>query len=118
MTLKKHSGYSYGDDHADLREELLDYSRANGYPTQHFADALCTCGESIFRLRLDDDHGAAVRTCGADQFQLSVGVALYADSDDVRWLYVGGRCSTCGLVAIYGDWKNEFNGYGDLLARV
>jgi hypothetical protein len=28
------------------------------------------------------------------------------------------RCPACGLTAVYGDWKNEFNGYRDLLARV
>lgn len=33
--------------------------------------------------------------------------------DDVRWLYLGCRCVTCGLTACYGDWKNEYPGYGD-----
>jgi hypothetical protein len=33
-------------------------------------------------------------------------------------LYLGCRCPACGLVAVYGDWKNEFNGYRELLAKV
>ena len=56
--------------------------------------------------------------CGEGNFQITVGLLLYEDSEDVRWLYVGCRCPACGLTATYGDWKNEFNGYRELLARV
>ncbi len=44
-------------------------------------------------------------------------MSLYEGSEDVRWLYVGCRCPACGLTAVYGDWKNEFNGYRDLLPK-
>lgn len=95
---------------------------------------------------MDDNEGAAVRVCvgckaehpigdsdgcleeaelgeyacpcGGEEFEITVGVSLYADSEDVRWLYLGCRCPKCGLAAVYGDWKNEFNGYQELLARV
>jgi hypothetical protein len=56
--------------------------------------------------------------CGGEAFEISVGVSLYDDSEDVRWLYLGCRCPGCGLTAVYGDWKNEYIGYGGLLARV
>ena len=56
--------------------------------------------------------------CGGKEFEITVGVSLYEESEDVRWLYLGCRCPKCGLTAVYGDWKNEFNGYRDLLARV
>ena len=42
----------------------------------------------------------------------------YDQSEDVRWLYVGCRCPACGLTGCYGDWKNEFIDYRNLLARV
>ena len=46
------------------------------------------------------------------------GVALYAKSEDVRWLYLGLRCPACKLTAVYGDWKCEAGPYRELLARV
>ena len=100
----------------------------------------------VFGVLLDDTAGAAARTCqacehqhpigdseaylddaelgecacpcGSEAFEITVGVALYDDSEDVRWLYLGFRCPVCGLTAVYGDWKNEFNGYRELLAKV
>ena len=146
MTLRKKSGQSYGDSQADIRVELLDYSKSVSYLSEHYADASCTCGSKVFTLCIDDDEGAAVRTCGtcslehpigdsADyldeaslkececpcgngSFEITVGVALYQGSQDVKWIYVGCRCFRCGLVACYGDWKNEFEDFRKLLAMV
>jgi hypothetical protein len=146
MALTKRGKYRYGDSAADIRAELERYGQVNGYPVHHAAEAKCTCGGTVFKLRLDDNEGAAVRQClacanehpigdsadfldaaeleecacpcGAEQFEITVGVSLYADSEDVKWLYLGCRCAKCGLTAVYGDWKNEFNGYRQLLARV
>ena len=146
MALKKRGKYRYSDSQADIRAEVLRYSKENAYPAHHFADSLCACGGKRFRLSLDDTEGAAVRTCvgcnsehpigdsdeyledaeleecacpcGGEEFEITVGVSLYEGSEDVRWLYVGCRCPACELTAVYGDWKNEFNGYRDLLARV
>ena len=146
MTLTKRGKYSYGDSQADIRDELLRYSKANAYVAEHFADAVCKCGGILFRLGLDDNEGAAVRTCiackadhsigdsdefleeaelgecacpcGQEEFEISVGVSLYEGSEDVKWLYLGCRCPKCGLTAVYGDWKNEYIGYKELLARV
>jgi hypothetical protein len=146
MVLKKRGKYRYGDSQADIRDELLRYSKKNGYFAHHFADAVCKCGEKLFGLALDDDQGAAVWVCvacktehpigdsdeyleeaelgecacpcGGETFEITIGVSLYEDSEDVRWLYLGCRCPKCGLAAVYSDWKNEFNGYQKLLARV
>lgn len=144
--LKQRGKYRYGDSQADIRDELLRYSKLNAYPTQQFADARCNCGARSFRLRLDDTAGAAVRAClvcksehsiadsgdflaeaaleecacpcGREEFEITVGLSLYDDSEDVRWLYIGCRCAKCGITAVYGDWKNEFSGYQQLLAKV
>src|SRR5689334_19158425 len=143
MALKRCGKHRYGDEQADIRLELLRYSKANAYATHHFADAVCRCGGRQFRLTVDDVEGAAIRTCaeyghehpigdsdkylqdaelqacecpcGGDIFEITVGVSLYEGSDDVRWLYVGCRCPACGLTGCYGDWKNEFKGYEELL---
>jgi hypothetical protein len=146
MALRKKGRHNYGDDHSDLQDELRDYSRQNGCLATQFANALCSCGGTTFRVQLDEEEGAAVRTCltcglehavadsagylteatleecgcpcGSTSFEMSVGLALYAESQDVKWLYLGLRCLHCGLVACYGDWKNEYIGYEDLLQRV
>lgn len=146
MALRKRGKYRYGDSQADIRDELLRYSKSVGYLAQHYTDAVCKCEERLFQLKLDDTQGAAVRTCvscqdehpmgdsdeyleeaelsecacpcGGEQFEITAAVSLYDDSEDVRWFYVGCRCPACNLKAVYGDWKNEYNGYQELLARV
>jgi len=146
MALTKRGKYRYGETHADIQEELLRYSKLNGYEVQHVAEAICTCGERVFHLQLDENEGAAVRVCtrcsdkhpigdsvdylceaeleqctcpcGDEQFEITAGVSLYDDSEDVRWIYLGCRCPACGLTAVYGDWKNEFIGYQALMENV
>jgi hypothetical protein len=146
MALTKRGNYQYGDGQEDIRDEILRYSKDNGYLAQHFADAVCQCGGRLFSVLLDDNEGAAARTCiacehqhpigdsqeyldaaelgqcacpcGKETFEVTVGVSLYDESEDVRWIYLGFRCPTCEVTAVYGDWKNEFSGYRELLARV
>ena len=146
MTLARRGDHSYGTDRNDIAAEISRYSKATGYLAEHFVLASCGCGCTTFGLTLDDNEGAAVRTCsscheehpigdsdeylddaeleecacpcGAELFEIAVGVSLYADSEDVRWLYLGCRCPACDLTAVYGDWKNEFNGFQALLDKV
>src|ERR1700730_10673971 len=105
MALVKRGNHWYGDGQADVRAELWRYSKQNAYVVHHFADAVCQCGGRVFRLRLDDLQGAAVRLCvacedehpigdsaeylgdanleareclcGRDDFEITVGVSLY-----------------------------------------
>src|SRR4051812_36926020 len=63
MALTKRGKYRYGENRADIRAEILRYSKTNAYVAEHFADAACVCGGKVFRLVLDDTEGAAVRTC-------------------------------------------------------
>lgn len=147
MALSKRGKWRFGDSQADIRAEILRYSKRVGYPADHFADAVCGCGGRVFSLYVDDTRGVASRVCvscdseahpigdsaeymdeaeeeecacpcGKEAFEITVGVSLYDDSEDVRWLYIGCRCTDCGLTAVYGDWKNEYIGYRELLARV
>jgi hypothetical protein len=146
MALRKRGKWRYGNGRADIRTEIERYSKGVEYSAHHFADAVCKCGGTVFRLSLDDDAGVAIRSCvsceaehpigdsdefmedaepeecacpcGGEGFEITVGVSLYEENEDVRWLYLGCRCPACALTAVYGDWKNEFNGYRELLARV
>jgi uncharacterized protein YacL (UPF0231 family) len=147
MTLEKRGEYCYGDSQSDIREEIIRYSKAVGYVADsHFADAVCKCGGRIFSILLDGDEGAVARTCiqcdyqhpigdsedyldeadlhqceclcGAETFEVTAGIALYPESDDVRWFYLGLRCQQCGLTGVYGDWKNEYTDYRKLLEMV
>ena len=146
MALRKKGKYSYGDSQLDLQDELLRYSQENGYAIVHYADAVCICGGKVFNLLLDDTEGAAVRvciSCGAKhpigdsekylenaeleececpcafgEFEITAGVALYQDSEDVKWLYIGCRCAKCSLTACYGDWKNEYIGFREFLNHI
>lgn len=145
MALRKRGKYWYGDLQADIRAELTRFGKLNEYVPTQFADCRCRCGATTFRLRMDEDEGAAVRictacgdehpigdsgdylseaqlqdrgcSCGGDALEITVGVSLYDGSEDVRWLYVGCRCPACSLTGCYGDWKNEFIDYRKLLAR-
>jgi hypothetical protein len=146
MARRQQGEFNYGGSQSDIRAELQDYSKANGYSAHHFADATCNCSGRVFRLFIDDNEEAAVRECiackekhpigdsgnylanatleececpcGARVFEITAAVALYANSEDVRWFYLGCRCITCGLTACYGDWKNEFIDYKKLLEQI
>jgi hypothetical protein len=145
MGVRKKGKWWYGDSQADIRTELARFGKSNYLPTE-FADAKCSCGTTTFRLAMDEAQGVAVRTCSqcaaghpigdsdeylsdaelekvlclcdGEVFEITVGVALYEDSEDVKWLYVGCRCPSCNLTGCYGDWKNEFQDYRALLKRV
>src|SRR5438105_3250675 len=134
MALRKRGKWRYGDSQADIRDEILRYSKGVAYLAHHYADAVCKCGGKVFSLLLDDTQGAAVRRCvacedehpigdsdeyleeaeleecacpcGGEAFEITVAVSLYDGSEDVKWLYLGCRCPSCGLTAVYRDWKN------------
>ena len=146
MALKKRGEYWYGDSQADIPGELVRYGKLDDEVPTHFKDVRCKCGSTTFRLQMDDEQGAAVRTCtscgtehaigdsgeylkdanleprgcvcGGDVFEITIGVSLYEESNDARWLYVGCRCPACRMLGNYGDWTSEFPDYTKLLERV
>jgi hypothetical protein len=114
MGLRQRGEYWYGDSQSDIREELARFGTLNGPVPTQFADARCRCGGTTFRLQTDENEGAAVRVCTAcasehpigdsdeylegaeleervclcdgDAFEITVGVSLYEETEDVRWL--------------------------------
>ena len=110
-----------------------------------FAQAVCACASRSFKLETDEEQGIAKRLCAhcgamhvmgdgsdyadgaafeghacicsAEELELCSGVALYDDSNDVRWFYIGCRCTKCDLVGVFADWKCEGGDADALLAR-
>lgn len=145
MAVHQRDDRSYADNQDDLPEVIRQYI-ADSYPAEHFADAVCPCGCRTFELALDEEEGVAVRVCtqceaehsigdsgdypeGAElefceclcdavAFEITVGVALCPDSQDVRWLYLACRCPQCNLAGCYADWRNESLDYRELLNNV
>lgn len=145
MTVLKKGRYWFGTEDADVQVELVRFSRLNQYEAVKFSVASCTCGGSTFKLESDEDAGAAKRicagcgttklmgdsvdyaadaqfdnhlcVCGAETFAIISGVALYANSNDVRWYYIGCRCSACSLIGVFADWKCEGGDADALLAE-
>ena len=64
MALKKDGNSFFGDNQSDIPEMLINYSQ-DGYLTEHFQDAVCSCGKNHFRLFVDDIEGAAIRICAS-----------------------------------------------------
>ncbi|MCP4375338.1 MAG: hypothetical protein GY794_04075 [bacterium] len=146
MSITIRNSQNYTDSQSNICEVLLDYSKNVTYLAEHFADAKCSCGGTQFRLMIDDNEGVATRsctscgkehpigdsaeyledaeleececTCGNNSFEITVGVSLYQDSEDVKWLYIGCRCPKCQLTGCYADWKNEYENYKELLERI
>lgn len=60
---KKEDGYWYGDNHADLRQEMLRYSELNGYPIDNYVDVRCACENDTFHFGTNEQEGFAIRLC-------------------------------------------------------
>lgn len=146
MPLHHRDDQTFADSQQDIPTALVEYSKTKGYLAEKFADAVCECGNRTFELHVDETQGVGGRICvacehqhvmgdgeeyledaeleicecicGAPALEITVGVALYADSEDVRWFYIGGRCPDCGLTGCYADWKNEYPHYQELLANI
>jgi hypothetical protein len=141
MSLRKKGQYRYASEDSDILTEIARYSRLNAYEATRFTSISCGCGGTNFTLETDEEAGSARRTCAncgecrfvgdsadyaaeatfgthvcaCDSSRLSIGLglALYPDSHDVRWLYIGCRCPSCNIVGVYADWKCEA-GHADL----
>lgn len=146
MTLTRKGKHWYGSEDHDIRGAIQSFSEGNGYPAIEYRASVCVCGSTLFRLFDDEDAGVARRDCvrcrnshlmgdgaeyageadleaheclcGAEALVIQCGVALYPESWDVRWFYIGCRCPQCQLVGVYAEWKCEAGDVGEFLARV
>ena len=145
MTIDKTGKWWVGSDEADLEEYLKAYS-ADGYITHEFRLANCPCGSASFLLWADDGEGTAKRICslcnsihylcdseeywteetsvewkcvecGSKLANIGVGFSLYEDGE-VRWLYVGERCTQCGVMGCAAQWKVAYIPSKQLIEQV
>jgi hypothetical protein len=122
----------------ETAEDLTEYIRIlteDGYPASRFVVARCSCGKAHFRLLADPVQGCAKRVCVAcgneaficdseeywdeatpkklkckckkDTFEIIVGFSL-RDDGEIKWLTVGERCVSCGMLGSYLDWKIDY----------
>lgn len=147
MASVKKGKYWYGESIDDVKEQVRTFSKGNGYPASKFSESICECGGKEFHLESDEEEGVARRSCvicskamfmGGDGaifacrasleehlcvcdssvFQLLSGVSLYPQSNDVRWYYIGCRCSGCGLVGVFAEWKCDSGDADEFLSSV
>jgi hypothetical protein len=145
MSIDKSGKWWVGTSPHDIKEFLEAYS-AEGYGTSEFRQAKCDCGGDVFELMADDDEGCAKRictSCGHARFicdseeywpdaspehwkcvecsstsaNVGVGFSIY-DDGEVRRLYVGERCSVCGVLGCFAGWKVGYSPSKQLLEKV
>jgi ribosomal protein S27AE len=133
-----------GEDFGDLGDYLRMLT-AEGYPADRILQSVCSCGGTTHRLRADPVEGVAQRTCvacgsgafiadseeewsearpqqwrcvcGHDTAELGVAFSLKRDGE-VRWVTVGQRCTSCGVLGMMVDWKIGYGPSVHLLAQL
>ena len=126
--------YWTGDSPADIDEWLVEYTEN---PDLKVRPVICRlCGSDVFRIRCDQDEGAMqviCGSCGAKKILLdgeeiwedcsprarrcrvckenlnNVRVGFdYRENGDVKWVYIGNRCTSCGTLGSYVDWSIDY----------
>jgi hypothetical protein len=131
-----------GANFADLAE-YVRLLTADGYPAERVIQSICACGNPTFHLLADQDAGCAQRICTACRqvvfigdsaeywadaepkevscpckqrvFEIGVGFS-FREQGEVKWITVGQRCSKCGILASYVDWKIDYSPSTHLLS--
>ena len=126
--------YRTGTSPDDMIEWLREYTEDDSLEVHHVKCQ--NCGNIALEARVDGDEGAIQYNCpecgtkkilldGEDiwadchpkkrkcivcknsRFNIAVGF-IRRESGDVRWVYIGERCSNCGTLASYADWEINF----------
>jgi hypothetical protein len=145
MAIDKSGKWWIGSMAEDLREYLIAFS-SEGYKIHDFRLAKCQFGSEDFYLWADDGEGTAKRIClscesshlicDSEEYwedsmpiewvcvecssklaNFGVGFSLYEDGE-IRWLYIGERCSTCGVLGCAAQWKVAYAPSKQLLDQV
>lgn len=146
MTIDTSGKWWVGSEAEDLAEYLEAYS-SDSYLASVFRLSRCNCGSLEFHLDADDSEGVARRTCVAcgsqhyiceseefwaeatperwrcvechsEQANVGVGYAMYEDDPTgVKWVYIGERCTGCGVLGCFAGWKVAESGALHLLEK-
>jgi hypothetical protein len=135
MAIDKSGKFWTGAGASDIDEYLGALTASNAPATDRYVHAACVCGSAAFGLAVDNDEGCAQRTCtrcktkhlicdsadsvadaelepvtcpcGGKEFQICVGFA-HRDDRSIKWVYIGHRCTRCGVLASSVDWKVDY----------
>jgi hypothetical protein len=146
MTIDTSGKWWVGSEPNDIAGFLEAYA-SEGYEVDEFRLARCKCGSTSFLLDSDDNEGVARRTCticgfehficdseefwdeskperfvcieyGSEAANIGVGFSIYPKRGGIRWLYVGARCSVCGVLGCFAGWKVGTSDSMDLLEKI
>lgn len=133
--IDKSKKYWTGDSAEDISEWLRLYAEDDSMDVK---PVIChTCGNDSFVLRVDQDEGAIqvkCTACGTKKILLdcddiwedakpkrrwcpvckiskshNVRVGFVRrENGSVKWVYIGSRCTRCGTLGSYLDWKIDY----------
>jgi hypothetical protein len=133
-----------GSDFHDL-SEYIGLLNAEGYTIGQVIQSLCTCQNRTFTLRVDAREGCAQRTCTSCHNQALIGDSAdiwaeatpsnvrcrcrhtifevgigfsFRDKIEVRWITVGHRCVSCGILGSAVNWGVDYVPSSHLLNNV
>lgn len=134
MTIDKGGKWWKGSSFEDIVEYIKLYM-ADSYPVKQVIQSVCTCGNTSFTLKVDQEEGCAQRTCTAcnkstfigdsDEiwmdahpkkvgcpckntvFEIGVGFS-FRDDENINWVTIGHRCTNCGILASSADWEISY----------
>ncbi len=132
MTIDKSGKWWKGSSFEDVTEYIKLYM---GYPVEQVVQSICTCGNTTFTLKVDQEEDCAQRTCTAcnkstfigdsDEywedaspkkvrcpckntvFEIGVGFS-FRDDGNIKWVTIGHRCMKCGVLGSSADWKINY----------
>lgn len=136
MAIDESGKWWKGSTPQDMDEYIRLLSQEH-YPIDDFRLSSCICGGLEFKLDFDKNEGCAKRKClkcetehficdseehaedadfetwsciecRSSSTNVSVGYALRS-AEDIKWIYIVGRCSLCGVLGCYADWKIDFS---------
>ena len=123
-----------GDSPDDIDEWLAEYTEKSDLKIKQVR---CHhCGSEEFKVRVDQDEGAIQVTCAScgkkkilldgeeywedcsprakkcpvckkGLFNIRVGFD-YRENGDVKWVYIGNRCTACGTLGSFVDWPVDY----------
>jgi RNase P subunit RPR2 len=136
------SKFRHGENAEDISKYLIEFTEHRANETKIVKCKKCTADS--FTFEFDEAEGAIEVTCDkcgekwllldSDEFwedcediaqaqcpececeNFNVGVAFERrDDGDVKWVYVGARCTGCGLIGLFVDWKIDYSPTDDLV---
>lgn len=135
-----------GNSIEDIKDYLIAYSNST-YPVQKVIISKCDkCNGNEFLVEYDCDEGVVkiiCKTCKTKKYladseeywedirpkkykctecksiHANVGTGFaYRDSGDIKWVYIGVRCSNCGILGSVADWKINYSPTNELEENV